>query len=788
MSFRTPSSPHLRQSNGHGRTFQPMPRPKQTRSNSTGEALREDLGRVPFEPTGVIRGNSPMHWLVRFLLLTVAFQAILPRAAAFPLPSGNDCTPYLENAENGRLTVSGFGTLWGVMSAFNALPGVGNNTMTYQGNPITSTTFVSESASSPLRQICAEPPGLEVEYIKASAEGVMLDTLGNKGVNRTAFDPLIYAGNSAGALAQLKADLGIVDITPSPTSLPSGSPTSLPSGSPTSLPTGSPTGSPTGFPTGSPTPSPTNSTQLVNGTVVTLEETVQTVSSILGVLRDGFLGQKGGGLLSALDPKQVSAMNEFFTEAQSVLDGSSSSDGSGRRRLSDGDQLARLHELAQQISEQSPGLFEKISSAQEKSDTVLLSAFSVLIAGLVGAGTYYVKHHGTFLDEVKHQSVKSIKDTVTTSNTELYSAITDFIQSGTTGRLLDWLKTNRVSSDSAIKITESITQTADNVLNKKIRSWSVIGAPTIAEERAARALTMCLLVAATGGHIDLSDNPATRPVPTAANTDVEAQKKEEKSNSFAVVIDASTRVTTRLRSHGTRIDEAVQEAKAWAPPQPDTEAVSSPGRHLVRVPSHFASPSSVEEPREVFESKSDDEVSIDDVRLSFNASSPLRVIVGGPTVEQSESDSSLNRFPTSLVNPGQNPEISSETVRGWLRFEVDGSTYSVDPTLVQDALNSFMQSQRGQSGWPREAFQSVCTGFMPYSSPNTDTFSPALVGTRLALYRSLGSFLPSSSGQISVWNSFPPEVPPAQRSHTSNDRRPSTELVLRENGDDFSII
>ncbi|NDC83789.1 hypothetical protein EB093_09055, partial [bacterium] len=269
-----------------------------------------------------------------------------------------------------------------------------------------------------------------------------------------------------------------VDITPSPTSLPSGSPTSLPTGSPTGSPTGFPTGSPTPSPTSLPTPSPTslptpsptNSTQLVNGTVVTLEETVQTLSSILGVMRDGFLGQKGGGLLSALDPKQVSAIKEFFTEAQSVLDGSSSSDGSGRRRLSDGDQLARLHELAQQISEQSPGLFEKISSAQEKSDTVLLSAFSVLIAGLVGAGTYYVKHHGTFLDEVKHQSVKSIKDTVTTSNTELYSAITDFIQSGTTGRLLDWLGTKDVSSDRAIKIIESITQTADNVLNKKIRS------------------------------------------------------------------------------------------------------------------------------------------------------------------------------------------------------------------------------------------------------------------------------------------------------------------------------
>ncbi|NDC83921.1 hypothetical protein EB093_09750, partial [bacterium] len=154
MSFRTPSSPHSRQSNGHGRTFQPMPRPKQTRSNSTGEALREDLGRVPFEPTGVIRGNSPMHWLVRFLLLTVAFQAILPRAAAFPLPSGNDCTPYLENAENGPLTVSGFGTLWGVMSAFNDLPGVGNNTMTYQGNPITRTTFESEGVGAPLKEIC----------------------------------------------------------------------------------------------------------------------------------------------------------------------------------------------------------------------------------------------------------------------------------------------------------------------------------------------------------------------------------------------------------------------------------------------------------------------------------------------------------------------------------------------------------------------------------------------------------------------------------------------------------
>ncbi|NDC83900.1 hypothetical protein EB093_09640, partial [bacterium] len=427
--------------------------------------------------------------------------------------------------------------------------------------------------------------------------------------------------------------------------------------------------------------------------------------------------------------------------------------------------------------------------------TVLLSAFVAIIAGLAGAGIYYVTHHGTFIDEVKHQAEQSISGKLEKSNPRLFVAITEFIDSGTTVELRGWFETKNVPLDTAIKITKSIKHTANDVLKKKIRSWSVTGAPTEAEGRAARALTMCLLVAATGGNIDLSDNPATRPVPTAGNRDLEAQNQEEKSNAFAVVIDASTRVTTRLWSHGTRIENAIQEAKTWAPPQRDTAAVSSPGRHLVSEPSHSASPSLLEETLGVLESKSDDsgtnntvlrgfaspssiardriqtriylrrvgkfspkilppstpapsesksddEVSIDDVRLSLNASSPLVGIPRGRTVEQAESDSddhslddhslfevrptsrrslteilgtdrvaeySLDRFPTSPIYPRQTLEMPSDFRPDWTRVELNGSTFYVDPTLAQHARNFIRQAQRGQSGWPREAFQSVGT-------------------------------------------------------------------------------
>ena len=331
-----------------------------------------------------------------------------------------------------------------------------------------------------------------------------------------------------------------------------------------------------------------------------------------------------------------------------------------------------------------------------------------------------------------------------------------------------------------------------------------------------------------------------------------------------MVIDSSTRVTTRLRSHGTRIENAVQEATTWAPPRQVTAAVSSPGSNLVSEPSHsaspslleetlgvlesksddsgtnntvlrgFASPSSVErwkrtkyrETEEIIssgrkfspkkpprtpapsESKSDDEVSIDDVRLSLNASSPLGGIPRGRTVEQAESDSdseilrtdrvaeySPESFPTSFVDPRQTLEIHSDFRPDWTRVELNGSTYYVDPTLVQHAQNFIGQAQRGQSGWSREALQSVGTGFIPSASPSAGrVLLPSSVGTRLAPHRSLGSFLPSSSGQISVWNFFGPELPPAQHSTSRNDGRASTELVVRGNngvisaGDDFPII
>ena len=464
--------------------------------------------------TNLRRPRQPQPWSVGGVLKTLLFGAVAlsglrgvgASGASIDIPSGNDCTPYLENAENG----SGFGTLWAVFIAFNNDWAVGNQTINYLGEPITSTTFVSESVSSPLRQICAEPPGLEVEYIKASAVGVMLDTLGNNGVNRTALDPLIYAGDSAGAVAQLKADLGIVDNKPWPTSLPSGSPTSLPFGSPTSLPTGSPTGSPTGFPTGSPTQIPS----LYSPPAAPLGQVVYALADILkavfappaGRLRGSYNPVSNDALTTVVD--SISALQDKISDQDIALNKSlrgaqsfSSTGGVGGTQGRDGGIEPVFADVV-----------------QNQGDTITTQIAVAVALGLVTVVMALLRqlNHHTMFNQIIKQSRASIDGTIDSSESlseahkiSFKFAISDYINNGSIYPLFDTIQRQLVR-DTAHTVAQDFSEKLMDLSERTEHTihpgpWWFGQNPI--DGQAARALTLALMMkCVTSGRRDFKND------------------------------------------------------------------------------------------------------------------------------------------------------------------------------------------------------------------------------------------------------------------------------------------